>query len=63
MSLYTLIFRGLPAIGALAFGVMAEFVGLRWTFGLAGLACLVATVLVAPCRTDMIAAMEGKRPH
>jgi MFS family permease len=61
MSLYTLIFRGLPAIGALVFGVMAEFIGLRWTFALAGVACLVAGALVAPHRRAMRASLETKR--
>lgn len=61
MSLYTLIFRGLPAIGSVGFGVLAEFVGLRWTFALAGVACLVAGALVAPQRRAMIAALETPR--
>lgn len=61
MSLYTLIFRGLPAVGALGFGVLAEFVGLRWTFALAGAACLVAAILLAPQRRVMIKALEAKR--
>lgn len=61
MSLYTLIFRGLPAVGALGFGVLAEFVGLRWTFAFAGAACLVAALLLAPQRRVMIKALEGRR--
>lgn len=63
MSLYTLILRGLPAVGSLGFGVLAEFVGLRWTFAAAGVACLVAGLLVAPRRRTMIAALETKRTH
>ena len=63
MSLYTLIFRGLPAIGALVFGVLAEFIGLRWTFAFAGVGCLIAGVLLAPQRAAMIAALEMKRMH
>lgn len=63
MSLYTLIFRGLPAIGSLGFGVLAEFVGLRWTFAAAGVACLVAGLLMAPRRRTMITALETKRTH
>jgi MFS family permease len=63
MSLYTLIFRGLPAVGSLGFGVLAEVVGLRWTFAAAGVACLVAGLLVAPRRRTMIAALETKRTH
>lgn len=63
MSLYTLIFRGLPAVGALAFGVLAEFIGLRWTFALAGVGCLAAALLLAPQRRAMIGALETKRVH
>ena len=61
MSLYTLIFRGLPALGSVGFGVLAEFVGLRWTFALAGLACLVAGAFVVSQRRAMIAALETPR--
>ena len=63
MSLYTLIFRGLPAVGSLGFGIAAEFVGLRWTFAIAGALCLVAGLLVAPQRRAMITALESKRTH
>lgn len=61
MSLYTLIFRGTPAAGALGFGILAEVIGLRWTFALAGVACLIAGLLLAPQRGAMIAALEMKR--
>lgn len=61
MSLYTLIFRGLPAVGSLGFGVLAEFVGLRWTFAAAGVACLVAGLLVASKRRTMIISLEARR--
>lgn len=60
MSLYTLIYRGLPALGALGFGVLAEWIGLRWTFALAGLACLIACALVAPRRKAMVDALETR---
>lgn len=61
MSLYTLIFRGLPAFGALAFGILAEFIGLRWTFALAGVACLIAGMLILPQRGTMMRSLETKR--
>ncbi len=35
MSFYTVIYRGTPALGALFFGFIAEFVGLRWSYALA----------------------------
>jgi MFS family permease len=61
MSLYTLIYRGLPAAGALGFGALAEWIGLRWTFALAGAACLLACALLLPYRKTMIAALETRR--
>jgi MFS family permease len=63
MSLYTLIYRGLPALGALGFGVLAEIIGLRWTFALAGLACLAAGALLMPRRAEMIAVLEKRPPR
>lgn len=60
MSLYTLIYRGLPALGSLVFGVLAEFIGLRWTFALAGVACFAALAALAPQRRAMIAALERR---
>ena len=41
MSLYTVIYRGTPAFGALFFGSLAEFVGLRWSYAVAGALCLL----------------------
>lgn len=41
MSFYTVIYRGTPAFGALFFGSLAEFVGLRWSYTLAGAVCLM----------------------
>lgn len=58
MSIYTVIFRGTPALGALAIGTLAEFVGLRWSCVLAALACLLAAVSLAPMRHAMRAALE-----
>jgi hypothetical protein len=60
MSLYTLIYRGLPAAGALVFGVAAEFIGLRWTFALAGVACFAALAALASQRAAMIASLERR---
>ena len=41
MSFYTVIYRGTPAFGAVFFGSLAEFVGLRWSYALAGAVCLM----------------------
>ena len=42
LSIYGMIMRGGPAIGALIMGLLAEFLGLRWP--LVGGAVVVATV-------------------
>ena len=47
MSLYSLIFRGLPAIGALALGSMADRIGLPSTFTLMAVMSLCVWGLVA----------------
>lgn len=60
MSLYALVFRGLPALGALAIGALAEHIGLRSTFALAALVCLAAWVVVAG-RAEAIERAVGGR--
>jgi predicted MFS family arabinose efflux permease len=44
LSLYGLIFRGGPALGALAMGVASEGVGLRWPLAAGSVAVLVLLV-------------------
>jgi MFS family permease len=61
MSLYTLIFRGMPAVGTLAIGVLAESLGLRLTFAVAGALCFAAWLVAAPRRKVLAAALEGER--
>jgi MFS family permease len=58
MSLYTLIFRGTPAVGTLAIGFLAETFGLRPTFAIAALLCFVAWVVAAPRHGTLAAALE-----
>jgi MFS family permease len=58
MSLYTFIFRGTPAVGTLAIGILAESLGLRWTFAIAGGICFVAWLVAAPRRRGLAAALE-----
>lgn len=47
MSLYSLIFRGLPAVGALGLGSLADRIGLQPTFQLMAVLAMVVWVLVA----------------
>ena len=61
MGLYTLIYRGLPAVGAVTVGVLAEAFGLRPTFAGAALLCLLAWLTAAGRRRAMTAALEAER--
>ena len=58
MSLYTLIFRGTPAVGTLAIGVLAEGLGLRPTFAIAAGLCFAAWLVAAPRRQVLASALE-----
>jgi MFS family permease len=58
MSLYTLIFRGTPAIGTLAIGVLAERLGLQPTFAIAAGICFAAWLVAAPRRRVLATALE-----
>jgi MFS family permease len=58
MSLYTVIYRGTPAFGALFFGSLAEFVGLRWSYAVAGALCLLTAGLLWRRRDAMNGAAE-----
>lgn len=57
MSIFTLIFRGTPALGALVFGVLAESTGLRWSYALAALLCLIAGLWMWSRRAQMRSAL------
>ncbi len=61
MGLYTVIYRGTPAIGALGLGALAEWFGLRWVFAVAALGCLVALAWVWPRRRAITRAAEAER--
>lgn len=61
MGLYTVVFRGMPAIGALGTGVLAELMGLRFTFAIAAVICLAAWVYVLPQKSTMEHALEKEK--
>ena len=61
MSLYALVFRGFPAIGALLIGGLAEHIGLRSVFVLSAGLCLLAWLLVAPRDKAIDRAVMGGR--
>jgi len=56
MSLYTMIFRGMPAFGAVAAGLLAEVLGLRVTFALGAAFCVAAWACILPRRLRRIQA-------
>jgi hypothetical protein len=58
MSLLAMIYRGVPAIGALAMGFAAEGIGLRSTFALAALGCIAAWLWMARGSAAIDTAMQ-----
>ena len=61
MSLYGLIYRGVPALGALAMGSAAEFVGFRASLAGGGIVCLGALIWVYGRRHAVTQALEGSQ--
>jgi MFS family permease len=59
MSLYGLIWRGTPALGALVAGAAAEQIGLRATFAIAAALCLGAWAVAARHRKAIAQAAES----
>ena len=59
LSLYGLILRGGPALGALAMGAASEFVGLGWPLAVGTLAMLLVWALLRLRRRALGAALEG----
>ena len=62
MSLYGLIYRGVPALGALAMGSAAEFIGFQAALASGGIVCIGALVWVYGRRRSVTEALEGTRP-
>ena len=62
MSLYTLIYRGMPALGAVVMGSLAEGFGLPATLGGGAVLCLIAWGWAARRRWGMAVALEEKGP-
>lgn len=59
MSLYGMVSRGGPALGALAIGWASDYIGLRWPVFIAALICLGLWLWVLPRRRAMAIALEG----
>ncbi|MCZ6885677.1 MAG: MFS transporter [Alphaproteobacteria bacterium] len=59
LSLYTLIARGFPSIGALVMGYLASFVGLRWPVFGGAVLCLLVWLWIRPQQDRMAAILEA----
>lgn len=62
MGLYTMIYRGVPAVGSLVIGLSAEHFGLRPTFVGSAVVCLVTWVWLLTRRRTMAHALETEHP-
>jgi predicted MFS family arabinose efflux permease len=63
LSLYGLIFRGAPALGALMMGVASEAVGLRWPLAAGALFVLAAALWARAREGRIVAALEAPPPQ
>jgi len=59
MSLYGMIYRGVPALGAMTIGGAAEFIGLQAAIAGGGVVCIGALIWVFRRRRTVIQALEG----
>ena len=62
MSLYGMLFRGAPAVGALVMGTAADFVGLRWPMFVGAILCLGVWAWSLSRRNLMKNALLGQPP-
>ena len=62
VSFYMLVFRGMPAIGALIVGLLAEVLGVRFTAVVAAVACFGVWLAVVPRYKMIEAANEASVP-
>ncbi len=60
MSLYTMIYRGVPAIGAILIGWVADRIGLQIAFIAAALLCVTAWLSALRRRASITQALEGR---
>ena len=60
MSLYGMINRGGPAVGAFLMGAASEFVGLQWPVAVGGVLCLALCVWALRRSRDFAPALEGE---
>ena len=61
MSFYLLIFRGMPAIGSIFAGALAQQFGLRPTFAAGAAICVLIWLYAMPKRHAIAAALETRK--
>lgn len=59
MAVYTLIYRGTPAIGAVIIGLLAEDLGLQLATGLCAAVCIIPWLLALKRREVITTSLEG----
>ncbi len=59
MSIYTFLYQGAPALGTLILGGIAEYTGLPWPVGAAGVLLIVIWIAMVPRLAAMTATLEG----
>jgi MFS family permease len=62
MSIYSMVWRGTPAIGAIVVGWVAEITGLSWAVAGAGAGCMVAWLWSRTLLARMAPALEQGPP-
>ncbi len=60
MSLYTMIYRGAPFLGAIIIGWAADRIGLQFAFAIAALLCVLPWLSGIRKRSSMTLALEGR---
>jgi MFS family permease len=63
MSLYLLIYRGMPAVGAVIIGFLASTFSLRIAGGVAAVTCLIYILFVLPKQAAIANSMENPPPR
>ncbi len=62
MSLYGLVYRGAPAVGALVMGAAADLIGLQWALASGAVICMGAWIWIARRRDTVTRALEQPDP-
>ena len=62
MSLYGMIHRGAPALGALAMGALAELTGIRVAVAMGGVFCVAVWIWMAPKTGRLRDILEAEKP-